>query len=74
MFGIIGGLLGAWILALFNFDAVVIEGMMQLFGLAINKTGYYFMFALLGALKGALAVLNRSKFELDFNKNKGGKQ
>ena len=73
MFGIIGGLLGAWILALFNFDAVVIEGMMQLFGLAINKTGYYFMFALMGALKSILMIFNRKPIELDFNKNKGGK-
>lgn len=66
MFGIIGGLLGGWILALFNFDAVVIEGMMQLFGLAIDKTGYYFLFAIMGALKSVLFMLRGNKEAIKF--------
>lgn len=72
MFGIIGGLLGGWILALFNFDAVVIEGMLQLFGLAINKTGYYFLFAMMGALKSVALVFSRKPVSLDLNKEKKG--
>ena len=67
MFGIIGGLLGGWILALFGFESVVIAGMAQLFGITINATGYYFMFALMGAIKSILAFLNRKPSEVKFN-------
>lgn len=67
MFGIIGGLLGGWILALFGFESVVIAGMAQLFGITINATGYYFMFALMGAIKSIIALVKREPSELNFN-------
>lgn len=44
-------LFGGWILSLFGFDAVVMAGMLELFGKTISTTGYYFLFGLLGALK-----------------------
>ena len=67
MFGIIGGLLGGWILALFGFESVVIAGMAQLFGITINATGYYFLFALMGAIKSILIFVNRKPSEVKFN-------
>lgn len=43
-------LLSGWILSLFGFDAVVIQGVFELFGKTITSTSYYFLFGVLGAL------------------------
>ena len=56
MVSIIGALFGGWILSLFGFKGVVVAGMAQLFGITINTLGYYFMFAMLGALKSVIWV------------------
>ena len=67
MLPIIGGLLGGWILALFGFESVVIAGMAQLFGITINATGYYFMFAIMGAIKSIIVTAKSKPSELKFN-------
>ena len=69
MLSIIGGLFGGWVLALFGFESVVIAGMAQLFGITINATGYYFMFALMGAIKSVImtAKSKPSEFNLNFD-------
>ena len=54
MVGIIGALFSGWILGLFGFKGVVIAGMAQLFGITINVLGYYFLFAMMGALKSVI--------------------
>ncbi len=83
MFGIIGGLLGGWILGLFGFKAVVIEGMSQVFGVTLNVLGYYFLFGLMGATKSVVSYFsfrkksensNGTKFDLnELLKNKKNK-
>lgn len=52
-------LLVAWILSLFGFDGVVIKGMKEVFNIEITETGYYFLFAMLGALKGIFYQINK---------------
>lgn len=65
---IIGSMLGGWILQLFGFDLLVATGMMELFGVAITKTGYYFMFALIGMMRSIVVVArNASKVQVDAN-------
>ena len=44
----IGGLIIAWILSLFNFDEVCITAMQELFSIEISVATYYFIFAVLG--------------------------
>jgi hypothetical protein len=44
----LGGLLIAWILTLFNFDNVFIGAMKELFNLSITIYSYYFIFGMLG--------------------------
>lgn len=74
MFTIIGGLLGGWILGLFGFKAVVIAGMAQVFGVTINVLGYYFLFAMMGALKSVATFFNPSRHQIkDSNTEKLGK-
>lgn len=51
MISIIISLLVGWILSLFGFESLVIGGMLQVFGVSITSTGYYFLFAIFGALK-----------------------
>ena len=70
MFGIIGGLLGGWILALFGFESVVIAGMAQLFGVTINATGYYFLFALMGAIKSVIMTAKSKPLNINFDELK----
>lgn len=54
-------LLGGWILSFFGFQAVVIAGMSQLFGVTITSLGYYFLFAMLGVLNRLAILLNRNR-------------
>lgn len=75
MFGIIGGLLGGWILALFGFESIIINGMAQFFGLSINMTGYYFLFAMGGFLRNIFGAKHTIDLKKTFdqkndNKNK----
>lgn len=56
MLAIAGSLLGGWILSLFGFKGVVIAGMAQVFGVALNSTGYYFLFGALGAMRSITMV------------------
>ncbi|MEE5181066.1 hypothetical protein JDW21_19485 [Bacillus subtilis] len=44
-------LLGGWILNLFGFDNLVIDGAKELFHINITTTGYYLIFAIVGLLK-----------------------
>jgi len=59
MFSIAFSLLGGWILSLFGFQGVVIAGMAQLFGVALNTLGYYFLFGGLGAIKSLVILAKR---------------
>ncbi|HZK33819.1 MAG TPA: hypothetical protein VFD33_00730 [Bacillota bacterium] len=56
MGGIIGGLLLAWILSWFRIDNTIINGVNELFGLEITRSGYYVIFALIGLLADLLRV------------------
>ncbi|PGO60750.1 hypothetical protein [Priestia megaterium] len=44
-------LLGGLILSWFGFDHLVIHGMLEVFGQHITSTGYYFLFAMYGAVR-----------------------
>lgn len=48
--GVLGGLLIAWILSIFNFDSMFINTLYELLGLSISTDAYYVIFALLGAI------------------------
>lgn len=48
--GVLGGLLIAWILSIFNFDRMFINALYELLGLRISTDAYYVIFALLGAI------------------------
>ena len=48
--GVLGGLLIAWILSIFNFDSMFINTLDELLGLSISTDAYYVIFALLGAI------------------------
>ncbi|MDM0490938.1 hypothetical protein QTH10_04690 [Clostridium perfringens] len=48
--GVLGGLLIAWILIIFNFDRMFINTLYELLGLSISTDAYYVIFALLGAI------------------------
>ncbi|WP_221373015.1 hypothetical protein [Clostridium perfringens] len=48
--GLLGGLLIAWILSIFNFDRMFINALYELLGLSISTDAYYVIFALLGAI------------------------
>ncbi|MGV1059696.1 hypothetical protein ACQR24_02455 [Clostridium perfringens] len=48
--GVLGGLLIAWILSIFNFDRMFINALYELLGLSISTDAYYVIFALLGAI------------------------
>lgn len=52
--GLIGGLIIAWILTLFNFDMVCMTALKELINVSISKSTYYFMFAMVGLITGAL--------------------
>jgi len=63
MLSIAFALLGAWILNCFGFSQVVITGMRELFGIEIGVTTYYFMFAIMGALKSILNKLHPTDWD-----------
>lgn len=52
--GLIGGLIIAWVLTLFNFDMVCMTALKELINVSISKSTYYFMFAMIGLITGAL--------------------
>lgn len=71
--GIVSGLLLGWFLGLFGFKGVAIAGMAQLFGVKLTVLGYYFIFAILGAIHSIISRFRKpSQVELDnmekFNK------
>lgn len=66
MFFILGWLFNAWLLGLFGFDTMFINGVMEVFNLEITKTGYYTIFALFGVVKSS--VFSLSGKELKFGK------
>jgi hypothetical protein len=66
MLTIVGSLLAGWILKLFGFSAVVTAGMAQVFGVTINTLGYYFLFAMIGALK-SVGMSFGGGLKLNFN-------
>lgn len=63
MLYVAGALLAGWILNLFGFDGLVIGGMLELFNQEITKTGYYFIFGIIGMLKFVLATATPDKKE-----------
>lgn len=69
MFSIAGALLVGWIMGLFGFKGVVIAGMAQLFGVTLTSLGYYFLFALFGAVNHFILVSKRvAKIDSNFDK------
>ncbi|MBS4534061.1 hypothetical protein GOQ29_00340 [Clostridium sp. D2Q-14] len=48
MFGILGGLLFAWLLSIIGFKGIIINGINELFGLSISMAGYYVLFGIIG--------------------------
>ena len=57
LFGTIGGLLSGWILSLFGFIELVQGAMLELFNMPITSTSYYFIFALVGFIVGAIRAI-----------------
>lgn len=54
LWGLIAGLLVAWLVSLFGADRLIIQGFFELTGKPISLAGYYTVFALLGLLGGVL--------------------
>lgn len=54
MFYILINLLVGWILSLFGFNDLVINGMDEVFGVSMAQSGYYFLFALMGMVRYTL--------------------
>ena len=52
MVSILLWLLNAWILGLFGFDTMFIQGMHEIFNLNISQAGYYTFFVFVSLLKG----------------------
>lgn len=69
MYFVLLWLLNAWLLGLFGFDTMFISGMFEVFGLVITKTGYYFIFALVGLANGIGFKIGGNKLEVG-NKDK----
>lgn len=66
MIYIILAIITGWILTIFGLDSVVITGMSEVFDKDITTTGYFFLFALLGALK---SVTSSIRFQFASIKN-----
>jgi len=66
MLAITLSLLGGLILSLFGFDAVVMQGMLEVFNKELSTSGYYFLFGVFGALK-QLALLLSSRKDKTFD-------
>jgi hypothetical protein len=56
-FMLLAGLIMSW----FGFDHLVIHGMMEVFNQTITSTGYYFLFAMIGALQSVMAWSGKHK-------------
>lgn len=52
--GLLGGLLVAWILSLFDFDKMVINSIYEVFDIEVSKDLYYVIFALIGLISHIL--------------------
>jgi len=52
--GLLWGLLITWMLSIFNFDYMFINGVYELWGLKISTDVYYVVFALLGLICGII--------------------
>lgn len=59
---IISFLLGAWILAWFDFDQLFIKAFQELFNKDITNASYYFIFFCIGGL-GDIVVFFRGDYE-----------
>lgn len=56
-------LFAGWLLNLFGFDNLMINGMRELFDVTMTKTGYYFIFGVVGLMRYILA----RNSTIDFN-------
>lgn len=63
-------LLSGWILSWFGFQAVVVAGMAQVFGVTITTLGYYFLFAMFGASKQVATILRGGTRNFNFGELK----
>ena len=61
MFGILGGLLLAWVLWLLGFSNIIIEGLYELFGLNISIAGYYVLFGIIGLITDLITMFPRRR-------------
>lgn len=52
--GLLGGLLIAWLLSIFNFDNMFINATYELFGLNVSVDVYYVIFGLIGLIGGII--------------------
>lgn len=50
IWGLIDGLIIAFILSLFGFDDIVVGCLYEWFGVTVSSNSYYMLFAILGAL------------------------
>ena len=53
----INGLLLAWILSLFNFDIVFVEGVQTFVDFKVITAHYYLLFAILGVLQRFIEII-----------------
>lgn len=52
--GLLGGLLIAWLLSIFNFDNMFINAIYELLGLNVSVDVYYVIFGLIGLIGGII--------------------
>lgn len=56
---IIGSLLLAWLLSLFNFNGLFIEATSELLSITLSNASYYFIFFLFGTILGTIEFLKK---------------
>lgn len=56
--GLLGALILAWFLTLFNFDIITQDALKELFNISISTSTYYFIFAIIGLIGGTLKDSN----------------
>lgn len=61
----INGLLLAWILSLFNFDTIFVEGIQTFVHFKVITAHYYLLFALLGIISRLLEIIFSKKCDED---------
>jgi hypothetical protein len=59
---IVSLLILAWVLTLFGFDNIVINGIYELFGIKISKSGYYIVFLIFSILLDILRYVPRGRY------------